>query len=259
MPITLTLPRRDKIAIFSALASIAAIAWIYLVMMANEMGDMEMVAGQSMQIRPWSPGDFGMMFSMWAIMMIGMMLPTALPMTLVYAAVARKAEEQGAPVAPTVTFVFGYVVVWSAFSLAATLLQWGLDRAALLSPMMVLSSPWIGASTLVLAGIYQLTPAKQACLDHCRAPAHFISQHWRPGIAGAFRLGIEHGGYCLGCCWALMLLLFVGGVMNLLWIAAITAFVLAEKILPLGAASSRWTGPVMIVAGGVLALRWMQF
>lgn len=263
MPGTPTLPRRDTIAILAAIAGTAAIAWIYLAMLAIEMGDLKMSgmvmeSEHAMQIRPWSSGDFGMMFAMWAIMMVGMMLPTAIPMTLMYAAIARKAEKQGAPIAPTFNFVLGYVVTWTAFSMVATFLQWGFDQAALLSPMMIFTSPWTGALVLVLAGVYQMTPAKESCLAHCRAPAHFISQNWRPGSLGAFRLGNHHGAWCLGCCWALMLMLFVGGVMNLLWIAAITGFVLAEKILPLGAASSRWTGCAMIMAGGVFALRWIQ-
>jgi predicted metal-binding membrane protein len=189
-------------------------------------------------------------------MMVGMMVPSAAPMVMMYAAVSRKAESQGSPVAPTACFVAGYVAAWTAFSLVATLAQWGLDRAALLSPMMVTSSPWLGALLLGFAGIYQLTPAKDTCLRHCRAPAYFISEHWRPGPTGAFRMGVVHGAFCLGCCWALMGLLFFGGVMNLLWIAAITAFVLAEKLLPAGRGTARWSGFAMIVAGGFMAARW---
>jgi predicted metal-binding membrane protein len=132
----------------------------------------------------------------------------------------------------------------------------GPDQAALLSPVMVSSSPWLGALLLVAAGVYQLTPAKQACLRHCQMPAHFIAEHWRPGIAGALRLGAIHGAFCLGCCWALMGLLFFGGVMNLLWIAAITLFVLAEKIVPIARESARWAGIAMIIAGASLAAGW---
>ncbi|MFQ5382612.1 MAG: DUF2182 domain-containing protein, partial [Dehalococcoidia bacterium] len=190
------------------------------------------------------------MLLMWVVMMIGMMVPTAVPMTLVYAAVVRKAGRQGTPIAPTAMFVLGYVVVWSLFSLAATLVQWGLDEAALLSPMMVSTSPLLGCGLLIGAGIYQLTPMKGACLEHCRAPAHFFAAHWRPGAFGAFAMGSHHGAFCLGCCWILMGLLFLGGVMNLLWIALITAFVLVEKVLPFGARGGQLVGLLMILAGG---------
>ncbi len=142
-----------------------------------------------------------------------------------------------------------YVAMWTLFSVGATLAQWALDRAALLSPMTMTTSPKLGAAFLVAAGVYQLTPYKDVCLKHCRAPAHFIAEHWRPGALGAFRMGLAHGAYCLGCCWLLMGLLFFGGVMNLLWIAAITLFVLLEKVLPLGRAGGRLAGGAMILAG----------
>lgn len=149
---------------------------------------------------------------------------------------------QGTPVAPTFLFVAGYVAMWCLFSVGATAAQWALERAALLSPNMVATSPGLGAVLLGAAGIYQLTPAKDACLRHCRSPAYFLSEHWRPGMAGAFRMGIVHGAWCLGCCWILMALLFVGGVMNLLWVAAIALFVLLEKALPLGDRGGRLAG-----------------
>jgi predicted metal-binding membrane protein len=186
---------------------------------------------------------------MWAVMMVAMMVPTTAPMTLVYAAVARKAAIQTNPVAPTFVFVAGYIVVWSVFSVAATATQWELDRAALLSPMMVSNSVLLGSALLIGAGVYELTPLKHACLRRCRAPAQFLSQNWRGGMLGAFRMGLQLGAYCLGCCWVLMGLLFVGGVMNLLWIAAISAFVLLEKILPLGRAAGWFGGTAMILVG----------
>ena len=198
------------------------------------------------------------MFLMWAVMMVGMMLPTAAPATLVYAAVARKAARQGTPVAPTACFVAGYLVMWTLFSIGATAAQWALDQAALLSPMLVASSPWLGALLLLAAGVYQLTPAKEACLRHCRAPAHFIAEQWRPGAAGALRMGAVHGAFCLGCCWALMGLLFFGGVMNLLWIAAITLFVLVEKLFSRGPGAARLTGAAMILAAGLVAIGWLR-
>jgi predicted metal-binding membrane protein len=188
---------------------------------------------------------------MWAVMMVAMMVPTAVPMTLVYAAVARKAAVQSNPVAPTFVFVAGYVVIWSLFSVAATAAQLELDRAALLSPMMVSNSVLLGSALLIGAGVYELTPLKHSCLRHCRAPAQFLSHNWRSGTIGAFRMGLRLGAYCLGCCWVLMGLLFLGGVMNLLWIAAISAFVLLEKILPFGHAAGWFAGAAMILVGAV--------
>jgi predicted metal-binding membrane protein len=243
------LPRRDRIAVLSALAGVTALAWVYLGAMARGMDQMDPAM---MGVRPWTALDFALMFWMWAVMMVGMMLPTAAPMALVYAAVARKSARQGEPLAPTAVFVAGYIAIWTLFSLGATLAQWALDQAALLSPMLVSTSPSLGAALLIGAGLYQLTPAKQACLRHCRAPAHFISEHWRPGSGGAFRMGSVHGAYCLGCCWILMGLLFFGGVMNLLWIAGITLFVLAEKVLPFGLWAGRIAGIAMLALGGAI-------
>jgi predicted metal-binding membrane protein len=238
------------VAVLSALAGVTAIAWAYLVVRAAGMGDMGAGGAMTlMEIRPWTGLDFLLMFLMWAVMMVGMMVPTAAPMTLLYAGMARKAARQSTPMAPVALFVSGYIVMWSLFSVGATLAQWGLERAALLSPMMVATSPRLGAGLLIAAGLYQLTPLKEACLEHCRSPAHFIAQHWQPGPAGAFRLGLRHGAYCLGCCWVLMLLLFVGGVMNLLWIAGLAVFVLLEKVPPLGKAGGKLAGGGLILAG----------
>jgi predicted metal-binding membrane protein len=217
-----------------------------------------MAGMEGMQLRAWSRADFVMMLVMWVVMMVGMMVPSATPMAMVYASVAKKAERDGAPIAPTFVFVLGYVAVWSLFSVGATLAQWGLDEAALLSPMMVAKSPALGGALLLAAGVYQLTPAKEACLRHCREPARFFAEHWRPGAGGAFRLGLEHGAFCLGCCWVLMGLLFFGGVMSLLWIAGITLFVLVEKVLPSGVWASRFAGGALILWGAgtlFLALR----
>lgn len=248
-------PRHDRWAILTGLVGITAAAWIYLVVEAGRMStgmtDPSMAhAMQSMaQVRPWTANEFGLRLVMWAAMMVGMMVPTAAPMTLVYAAVARKAARQDNPVAPTFVFVAGYIAMWGVFSVAATAAQRGLDHVALLSPTMVSASPLLGGALLIGAGVYQLTPYKRACLEHCRAPAHFISQHWRNGSAGAFRMGLEHGAYCLGCCWILMGLLFVGGVMNLLWIAAIAAFILLEKTMPFAETGGRFVGAAMILVG----------
>lgn len=252
------LPRRDRIAIISGLLGVTALAWTYLIVMAMGMDvPTNGVAGRAaLKVHPWKALDFWLMFLMWAVMMVGMMLPTAIPMTLIHAAVGRKAARQGTSVAPSAAFVTGYVVIWTLFSVGATIAQFALDQAALLSAMLVSTSPALGAALLVSAGLYQFTPIKSACLDHCRSPFHFISEHWRPGAVGAFRMGIEHGVYCLGCCWVLMGLLFFGGVMNLLWIAAITGFVLFEKLLPEGRLASRVAGLALIVLGATVFGVW---
>lgn len=243
------LPRRDRIAIVVALSGLTLLSWVYLVDMAVEMRSADAMVTCAMCLRDWDLSKSVMMFVMWAIMMVGMMVPTALPMTLIFAAVARKARQQGSSIGPTGLFVAGYIIVWTVFSLLATVAQWGLDEWALLSPMMVSTSPLLGAALLVGAGVYQLTPFKRSCLRHCRMPVYFIAEHWRDGNIGALRMGIAHGAFCLGCCWALMLLLFLGGVMSLLWILIITVFVLLEKVIPHGLGGAKLAGFGMIALG----------
>jgi len=251
------LPYRDRIAILSALIGVSVLAWAYVVYLWAKMPEMD--AGAPAAMQRWATADFVFMLVMWAIMMVGMMLPSAAPMTLLYAGMVRKAERQGTPMAPIAVFVSGYLAMWGLFSVVATLVQWGLHQTAMLSPMMVAKSQALGAGLLIVAGVYQLTPWKTVCLDHCRSPAHFIAEHWRPGASGAFRLGLHHGAFCLGCCWALMGLLFVGGVMNLLWIAAITVFVFLEKVLRDGSWAHRFIGLAgigLIVCGLGLLVGW---
>ncbi len=249
-PAAVSLPRRDRIAIWTGLLGVAAVSWLYLIRLAVSMtGTMPVDPALLLQIKPWTAADFSLMLLMWAVMMVGMMAPSAIPMTLIYAAIARKAASQGTSLAPSAVFVSGYIFMWTLFSVSATFAQWALEQASLLSPMMVTTSPLLGAALLTAAGVYQLTPAKNACLEHCRAPAQFISNHWRQGTWGAFRMGIHHGAYCLGCCWALMILLFFGGVMNLVWIAGIALFVLLEKVIPFGVLGGRLAGGVMILTG----------
>lgn len=256
---------RDRWVVLGGVGAITAGAWIYVVIQAGQMSDGTMsnsMVGtmQSMNQAPtWTAVEFGLTLLIWAVMMVAMMLPSALPMTLVYAAVVRKAAQAQHPVAPTGAFVAGYLAIWSLFAVAATALQLGLEHWSLLSPAMVAASPRLGGTLLIGAGVYELTPFKHTCLAQCRAPAHFIAQHWHAGPVGAVRMGLGLGAYCLGCCWMLMGLLFVGGVMNLLWIAAIAAFVLFEKTVPFGVAGGRVAGTVVILLGvfivtGVIAL-----
>jgi len=215
---------------------------------AAEMSGMDgmMAAGA------WTVGYAGLIFFMWWIMMLGMMLPSAAPMLLLFARMMRKEKEKGAPYVPTGVFAFGYLVMWAVFSAVATGAQWGLETSGLLSSMMVGTSAVLGAILLIAAGIWQITPLKHACLKHCRSPVGFLSAHWRPGRTGAFRMGLVHGAFCLGCCWFLMALLFYGGVMNLFWIIGLAIYVLIEKLLPAGARIGRLTGIALIAWGALL-------
>jgi len=240
---------RDRLAVLAGLTGAVALSWLYLVPASRDMyGAMDGLSAWMMESR-WDTGYVLLIFGMWAVMMVGMMLPSAAPAILLYAMVMRNSAGAEAPVARTYAFAGGYVLAWTAFSLAATLLQWALAELALLSPMMESASPALGAALLITAGLYQWTPLKQACLTNCRSPVAFLSRHARPGVGGALRLGVHHGLYCVGCCWALMLLLFAGGVMSLLWIGAITIFVLLEKLAPFGAQGGRLSGALLVAAG----------
>lgn len=241
------MPRRDLIAIIVALSGVVILSWIYLFKTASEMSLARHMTPTRNPV--WDIDYFWLMYLMWAVMMIGMMLPSAMPMILIYAGIARKSTAQHQQIVPTFVFVLGYLVAWCVFSLLATFAQYWLNQSALLSPMMKVNNQQFSSVLLIAAGLYQWLPIKNKCLQHCRSPVHFISAHWRPGIAGALTMGLSHGLYCLGCCWALMTLLFIGGVMNLLWIAIITLFVLLEKLLPFGAVGGRIMGLVMIGFG----------
>jgi predicted metal-binding membrane protein len=259
--------RRDRAIIVAALIVITALAWADLVWLADDMwmGGMDMTgfrmipAGQNLMMpanSPWQPIEFAYVLVMWIVMMIGMMTPSATPMILMYARVGQRAASEGKPFAATSWFVGGYLAAWSAFSLAATSAQWGLERAALLTPMMESASNIVGGIVLILAGLYQWTPIKDACLTQCQSPLTFILRYggFRGDAAGALALGLRHGLYCIGCCWALMALLFVSGVMNLLWIAALAILVLVEKVTRAGRIIARVAGVLFILWGGWLLL-----
>jgi predicted metal-binding membrane protein len=185
--------------------------------------------------------------------MVAMMTPSAAPMILMFAGINRRSQKQQVSYVPTSVFLLGYLVVWAAFSVVATAAQWGLHAVSLLSPIMVSTTPVLGGILLLIAGIYQWTPLKHACLSKCRSPLGFVLNEWREGRWGAFLMGLKHGGYCTGCCWSLMALLFVAGVMNLVWVAAIAGFVLLEKMAPAGQRMGQAAGALM-VAGGVVLL-----
>lgn len=229
---------RDRAIVLAGLAILFLLAWGYLIYLVWMMGRMPAaMAMAEPHLQGWTFAEGALCLLMWAVMMVGMMIPSAAPMILIYARTARQRVSQGQPYVPTALFVLGYVMVWTAFSVFATAAQWGLQTTALLSPTLLRStSPLLGGAILVAAGLFQWTSLKQRCLTHCRSPLNFLLNEWREGRRGALVMGLRHGLFCLGCCWALMGLLFVTGVMNLLWVALIGLFVLLEKVVP----GQRW-------------------
>ncbi len=246
-------PRRDRILICSCVAVITALAWAYLVhldrQMSSSMQHDAMMAEMGMTMNaPWTTVDLALTFAMWTVMMVGMMAPAATPVLLLFARARAGRTERGVSMAVLI-FGLGYIAVWVGFSACAALAQGALHRAALLSPAMSASSPPLAGAILIAAGVYQLTPFKGACLSHCRSPLGFLMTSWRDGFTGAFQMGSRHAGYCLGCCWALMCVLFAVGVMNLLWVAALTLVVFVEKAGPSGVLVARGAGAVMAILG----------
>jgi predicted metal-binding membrane protein len=252
-----SVPQRERWIIAAALAAIAAAAWAYMIHEARGMNLTGVCECLGMQMRGsagagWSAGTLLPLFLMWAGMMVAMMLPSAMPMILTFATVSRNRRRQEWPYVPVTIFVAGYVAIWTGFSVLAAIAQWFLHRQALLSSAMASRSAWLGGILLLAAGVFQFTPLKHACLTQCRAPFDFIMTRWREGSLGAFRMGVEHGLFCVGCCWALMGLLFVAGVMNILWIAALSLLVGLEKLLPRGLWLSSATGVILTAWGAWL-------
>jgi predicted metal-binding membrane protein len=245
--------KRDRAIVLAGLFALVVVAWLYLVHAARAMSEMAMHAAMGMmpQTRPWSGMELLLLFVMWVVMMIAMMTPSATPMLLMFTAMNRRRAEHG-PVVRTGIFLLGYLMVWGTYSALAALAQWILHGVAWLSPMMVSTSPYLGGGLLIAAGIFQWTPLKRTCLTACRSPLGFIMSEWRAGARGALVMGIRHGVYCVGCCWVLMALLFVAGVMNLIWVAAIAIFVLVEKALPGAERLSPVAGAALIVAGALV-------
>jgi predicted metal-binding membrane protein len=244
-----SLLRRDRWLVGGALAVAVALCWAWLVPMARDMYGPMTGAAAWMMTDNWDFTHLALLFAMWVVMMAGMMLPSAAPALLIYASVIRRSPAGERASAHVYAFAGGYLVVWTFFSLVATVLQRWLAHALLLSPMMETQNPVFSGALLIAAGLFQLTPWKRTCLDACRSPAEFLVHHWRPGVGGGFYLGLANGLYCLGCCWALMLLLFVGGVMNLWCIVALTVFVLLEKLAPLGVQGGRLSGVLLTALG----------
>lgn len=279
--------RRDRVITIAGVVALCLLAWLYIVAgaglgmnawemtrlalfphqqtadMTSDMSGMDMsgmdMPGMDMSAmamaaepRAWGAAIWALMIAMWWVMMIAMMAPSAAPTVLLYARVHRHALAQGQlqdKLAPTGVFMAGHLLVWLGFAVAATALHWLLEREAFVSATMMSSqSRWLSGIVLIAAGLYQLSPLKNACLSHCRAPTAFLARHWRPHAVGALRLGALHGAFCVGCCWMLMALLFVGGIMNLVWVAGLAILVLAEKLFPAG----QWVGR----AAGIALIAW---
>jgi predicted metal-binding membrane protein len=238
--------------VLAALAALTALAWLALLPIGRGMMSAGM-AGMAMAPPVVTVGDLALGFAMWAVMMPGMMLPSAAPMILTVARVHRARRARFGVTLPLAAFLAGYLLVWTGFSAVAAVAQWGLARAGAIAGMDGRAGPVLGGALFVLAGIYQLSPLKHACLGSCRSPLGFLLAHWRDGTGGALRMGVRHGAVCLGCCWALMVLLFAVGTMNLVWVAGLGVLVLVEKLAPGGGWVARVSGVGMVVAGVAVA------
>jgi predicted metal-binding membrane protein len=229
--------RRDRVIVGGALSILVSVAWLYTIQASATMSYME--------------AEYA--FGMWSMMMVAMMAPSAAPMVFAFSRVSRSRADAALGVAGA--FLLGYLALWTGFSFLAAVAQAFLGQARLLSPMGASTSPILSAAILMAAGFYQFSPWKYACLSKCRAPLGFLLTEWREGLTGAFVMGVRHGLFCTGCCWLIMALLFVAGVMNLAWIAVLTVVVLAEKILPYGRWVSSLAGAAAVVSGGWLLIR----
>ena len=243
--------------IATCVALVTALAWAYLVVLDRQMSSSAesqaaMAKMGMIMAASWRAPDVFFAFTMWAVMMVGMMSASAGPVLLLFAGMQARRGARGGPLA-VLLFGLGYIAVWVGFSVCAALAQWALHEASLLSSTMAATSPLLGGAILVAAGAYQLSPAKGACLRHCQSPLGFLLSRWREGASGAVQMGARHGAYCLGCCWALMGVLFAVGVMNLAWVAAISAFVLLEKTGRSGAQVARVGGVAMMALGILFA------
>jgi predicted metal-binding membrane protein len=241
--------QHDRAPLIVLLILVPVACWVWIVAMARDMyGPMTGASAWMMTLR-WDARHILLLWLMWAVMMAGMMLPSASPVLLMYGVAARRQVSRAAAGRQIYALASGYLALWALFSVAATAAQLILSTELALSPMMTLTSPRVGALLLVVAGVHQLTPLKRVCLQKCQSPLGFLMHRWRGGTGGAFRMGFDHGVYCLGCCWALMLLLFVGGVMNLTVIAALTALVAFEKLSPFGIHTARVSGLLLVGSG----------
>jgi predicted metal-binding membrane protein len=230
--------RRDRVIVIALLALVAFAVWAFTVHQARQMDAMEAAMWRDMNMSmngmepSWTPADIGLLFVMWSAMMAAMMLPGAGPMILAVATIQRRRRERAAPHVPTAIFLSGYVAAWAGFSIIATAMQWLLQTAGLLTTMMQSASYYFSAALFLAAGLYQFSPLKERCLALCRSPDGFILSEWRDGALGAAIMGLRHGLFCMGCCAALMVLLFAVAVMDVRWVVGLTILVTAEKLLP---------------------------
>ncbi len=246
-----TIVQRDRLVVLLGLGGISVIAWVYTIMLSSDPGH-GAHANIFAEPRAWTGTDLAMTFGMWTVMMLAMMLPTTAPMVLSLAKISRDKSAARSPVAPATGFLVGYAIVMMAFSLVAAVAQWGFHQATWTSMAGESTNRVFASAVLLAAGGYQFTRLKDACLHRCRSPLWFLMTQWRPGSVGGMKMGIAHGRFCIGCCWALMALMFVGGSMNLLWTAGLALFMLTEKALPAGRAVGRIAGAGLVVWGAIL-------
>lgn len=243
-----SLLQREQLLVFSGLAIVILISWAYMLHMGWRMSGIGMEMTLACMMR-WGPGDIAHIFIMWATMMVAMMFPSATPMILMFTTVNQRQGETQRPLMPTGLFVLGYFLVWTAYSALAALAQWGLHVATLLSHNLVITSPLLGGVLLAAAGVFQLTPFRDTCMSKCRSPLGFLMAEWREGRLGTLIMGLKHGLNCVGCCWLLMLLSFALGIMNIMWMAIVTVFMLVEKAYPRSQWVSRTTGLILVAWG----------
>jgi predicted metal-binding membrane protein len=246
--------RRERWILISGLTVLVLFAWLYLFHLSSSMSRSGMEMGAGMEtalpaLMPWSRHEFLLTFVMWVVMMAGMMIPSALPMVVIFHQLRSRRHPGKTAVQYTFVFVAGYLAAWTAYSFFATLAQGWLHNRALLDMNAAATSPLLGGVVLIAAGTYQFTTWKNTCLRYCRSPLGYLMTEWRDGLYGAFRMGVRHGAFCLACCWVLMALLFIVGVMNLLWAVVITVYVLLEKVAPGGQWISRVAGAGMLLWG----------
>jgi predicted metal-binding membrane protein len=246
---------RERLIIGGCLAALVILAWLYLVHTKMAMPGMDMPGMVMLDLSKWGPATVLLLFVMWTVMMVAMMVPSAAPMILTFLTVNQRRKAEDRPFVPVTIFLLGYLAVWTAFSAVATFAEWGLHQAAMLSTTMTATNKALNGGLLIAAGVFQWTPMKRACLRGCRSPLSFLMSEWREGAAGAFFMGLRHGAYCVGCCWFLMALLFVAGVMNLLWVAVIALFVLVEKVSPKGELLAHAGGIALVIAGAAMLTR----
>ena len=246
--------KRDRNIVLAGLSAVILIAAIYTINMAQTFNGMAATMLHQHDHAAHGGDNFLNLFIMWTVMQVAMMSPTAIPMILMHTKVERTRNPERSPVLRTAIFMLGYIVIWAVFSAAFAGIQMLLQATALLSPAMASASPWLAGGILIAAGLFQFSKLKEVCLTQCRSPVTYFMLEWREGDSGAFLMGVKHGVHCVGCCWVLMALLFVAGVMNLLWMAIITAFVLIEKLTPKGDVFGRISGVGMTIWGVTIIL-----